>query len=521
MIGALTAPIFVVFAFMFKDSGGVWEHIAEFLLKDYIITTLKLGLGVSFVSLFVGSLSAYLTTFYEFKFVRFFQWALILPLAYPAYISAYMYGGILGVDGWVNKYLVLVFDISYADISFLDIMNLNGAIFVMSFCFYPYVYLFAKTALRNQSYSIFEAAKVFGSSEIRVFFKVFLPSLRPALAAGVFLAAMEAISDFGVVSYFGVNSFVNGIFKAWAGLGNLQAATKLAAMLMVFVFVLIYLEKIARKRSIYAFDSKGFRPIVRKKLGKFGSALAIILCFLPFLFGFILPTSKLIYWFLLSFKDVIGDDYMSLVKNTFYLAFISTFIITFVGFVLVYLAKLYQGSFSNFCVNIAKLGYSIPGAIVGVGILIVFSFLDSFFISFIDTKTLIFSGSILGLIYGYLVRFLAVSSGAFESSISKIPKTYSEAARSMGYGGFKILTKIDLPLLKGAFGTSFILVFVEILKELPLTLILRPFNFDTLSAYAMELSSQEMLVETSVPSLSIVVMAMIPIIILIKTTIRN
>lgn len=491
------------------------------MLQEYILTTLKIALGVSLITLLVGSLSAYITTFYEFKFVRFFEWALILPLAYPAYISAYMYGGILGIDGWVNKLIVKLTNLSHNDISFLDVMNVNGAIFVMSFCFYPYVYLFAKTALKNQSYSVFEAAKVFGSSESRVFFRVFLPSIRPALAAGVFLAVMESISDFGVVDYFGVASFVNGIFKAWTGLGNLQAATKLAAMLMLFVFVLIWFEKTARKKSIYAFDSKGFKPIVRKKLGKFGSFLAIFLCFLPFLFGFILPSFKLVYWFYLSYEDVMGDDYIILIKNTFFLASISTFVVTLVGFLLVYLAKLNQNSFSNLSVQIGKLGYSIPGAVVGVGILIVFSRLDTIYINLTNAKALFFSGSVLGLIYGYSVRFLAVSSGAFESSISKIPKTYNEAAKSMGYTSFNILRKIDLPLLKGAFGTSLILVFVEILKELPLTLILRPFNLDTLSAYAMELSSQEMLVETSVPSLSIVIMAIIPVIILIKTTIRN
>lgn len=521
IMGVLFAPIIVVFTFLFKDSGDIWQHIQTYLLSDYILTTLYLGLGVGICTFFIGSLTAWITSAYEFKGRKLFEWALILPLSFPAYIAAYMYGNTFGISGWVNKFLVHQFSLTYKELEFLDVMNTHGAIFVMSFVFYPYVYLMTKTAFKHQSFTIFEAAKVHGYNEAGLYLKIFLPAMRPAIAAGVFLSVMEAISDFGVVSYFGVTSFVNGIFKAWTDLGNLEAATKLASMLMLFVFILMWVERILRKRAKYSASQKGFKPIVRKKLSSSGTYIALFICFLPLLFGFILPGWQLCKGFILTYHEVINDEYLTKMLNTFLLAFITALLTTIFGFILIYLAKKHPNLFSKLSEQVAKLGYSIPGAVVGVGILIVFSKLDDFYISLSGASTVIFSGSVLGLVYGYSVRFLAVSCGSIEGGYSKIPNSYSDAAKIMGYSGWEILKKIDFILLKGTFGASLILVFVEILKELPLTLILRPFDFETLSTYAMELSSQEMIAETSVPSLSIVIMAMIPTILLIKTMIKD
>ncbi len=474
--------------------------------------------GSGLLSLIFGSLSAYITSFYKFRFSSFLEWALVLPLAYPAYIAAYMYGGILGTGGSFTNFLNETFNISYQNLWFLDVFSLGGAIFVISSVLYPYVYLSLKASLKQMSGSNIDALKIHGYSDFAMFFKI-LPSQRLALVAGVSLVMMEAMSDYGLVSYFGVSSFVAGIFRTWFGMGDLQTAAKLASTLMFFVFVLLFLESYQRRKISYAPLSKGFRPIEKTKLTGLKAFWAFLICSIPLSCGFLIPSYKMIEWFLLTYADVLDQEFISLCYNTFKLALVASLFTSIVGFFLVFINRLLNSQLSSISLQTSKLGYAVPGAVIGVGILSLLGFLSDTAESF-GLAHLFVGGSFLALIYGYAVRFLAVSCTNFESGYKNINKSYQEAGQVLGYTNFQILRKIDFPLLKSTYGTSLIIVFVEVLKELPLTLILRPFNFETLSTKALEFSTQEMILETSVPSMLIVLLSLIPVFVLIRTTLK-
>lgn len=512
-------PVIIVLSHIFAATDQqAWQDLVDYKLFAYAKNTILLMLGSGLISLFFGTICAWLTTAYKFPFSKTLEWALVLPLAFPAYISAYMYGGILGIEGSFTAWVSKTFGIAYTNLGFLDILNLPGTIFVVTSVLYPYVYLSVKASLKQMSQSSVDAARVYGYSPTKIFFKIVLPSQRLAIVAGVSLVMMEAMSDFGVVSYFGVDTFVNGIFSTWFGRGDLQLATKLASMLMIFVFILLFLEKMQRKGKNYSSVPKGFRPLEQVKLSGFGSLFAFIICFIPFLLGFLVPGWRMVDWFLLTYMDVVNEEYITLTLNTFKLALIATIVATIVGFILVYITQLYKSKTNSILLQISKLGYAVPGAVIGVGILTLFGFLRK-----IDDNIsfLFVGGSVVGLIFGYCVRFLAVSASSFESGYGTMNKNYKDAGKVMGYSWYEILKKIDIPLLKGAFGASLLIVFVEILKELPLTLILRPFNFETLSSKAQDFTIQEMMIQSAVPSVCIVLLSIIPVILLIKTTLRR
>lgn len=517
--GILLLPVIIVFSYILSPSTQAWQHLVEYKLFEYIKNTLILMLGSGFLALIFGTACAWLTTAYKFPFSKTLEWALVLPLAFPAYISAYMYGGILGIEGSFTAWVSKTFHLSYDKLWFLDIMSLPGAIFVIASVLYPYVYLSVKASLKQMSQSSIDAAKVYGYSPFSIFFKVILPSQRLSIVAGVSLVMMEAMSDYGTVSYFGVSTFVTGIFRTWFGMGDLNQATKLASMLMLFVFVLLFLEGWQRRSKNYASLSKGFRPIQKTKLKKLHAFIAFLICVLPFVFGFIVPSIKMLQWFFISFMDVIDEEYITLCINTFKLAFFATISTTILGFIIVYLTKFFKTRFSKTILQISKLGYAVPGAVIGVGILTFLGFLTDISSDY-GFAYLFVGGSLAALVYGYTIRFLAVSAATFESGYNQMDKNYQDMGKTLGYTNLQILKNIDFPLLKSAFGSSIIIVFVEVLKELPLTLILRPFNYETLSTRALEFTVQEMLVQCSVPSVSIVALSIVPVILLIKTTIR-
>lgn len=516
----MLAPLLVILSYFFTPSTDAWSHLVEYKLTEYVLNTFYLAFGVGFLSLIFGTISAYLTTSYKFFMSRILEWALVLPLAFPAYITAYMYAGITGPGGSFTKFLHDTFGFSYKSLEFMDILSFQGAVFVMFSALYPYVYLSAKAALRQQSCSLLEISRVEGYSEYQMFFKVLLPLIRPALVIGVSLAVMETISDFGVADYTGVSTFVVGIFRAWEGMSDLGAASKLASMLMFFVLILLYIEKWQRKNIRYSGDGKCFRPIMPEKLKGIKAVLAFLVCFFPFFVGFLVPGIQLLKWFFISL-EIIDENFFVATFNTAVISIISAFITTILGLGLAYALKVKPGKISQASLNLAKLGYSVPGAVIAVGILVVFGFIDRNYANLTGATTLLVGGTAIALVYGYCVRFLSVSAGNIESGISKISDSYSEAAKIMGYSKFEIFYKIDMPLLKGTIGMAVIIVFIEVLKELSLTLILRPFNFQTLSTYTYELTFQEMLAQSSVPALSIVLLALVPVIILIKTTLRR
>ncbi len=511
----ISAPAVIIFLYLFIGHSDNWQHLKDTLLFEYIFNSLYIMFGVAILTSIIGFTTAYLTSLYTFTFSRFFHYALILPFAFPAYIVAFIYGGMFDITGTVTTFILNLINKDLSEVVFFDIMSIEGAILVMSLVLYPYVYLICKTYLSFESASIIDASKTFNLSSWQILRKVILPISRPAIVAGVTLAVMEAVADFGVMDYFGVNTFVTGIFKTWFGMGSVEDAAKLASILMTFVFLIIVIERLQRRNKVFKSSGKDFKPIDKVKLTGFKSVLAFISCFIPVFFGFILPFVQLCYWFFISYEDIIDEDFITILYQTLLLAISSAFIITSLGLLFVYNVRKNQDKTSSILTQIVKLGYSIPGAVVAVGILSFFTILDKYIID-IFTNTYIISGTIIAIIFGYCVRFLAITINNFEAGFSRIPQTYDDAAKTLDVGEKRTFITIFMPLLKNSAFASFIVIFIEVIKELPLTMILRPFNYDTLAILSLELTQQSQIVESSVPSMFILIIGMISVVLLAK-----
>ena len=477
--------------------------------------------GVGLMTTVIGFTTAYITTIYTFSFSSFFHYALILPFAIPTYIVAFIYAGMFDMTGTVTTFFLDLIGKKVYEIDFYDIMSIEGAIIVMSLVLYPYVYLITKTYLRSESASVIDAAKTMGLSSWQIFYKVVLPISRPAIVAGAILAIMEAVSDFGVVDYYGVSTFVTGIFRTWFGMGSVEDASKLAAMLMTFIFLLIFLERFQRRNKKYKSSGKDFKPISKIRLTGTKNILAFITCFLPFFFGFLLPFIQMCFWFSISYEEIIDEDFFTLIEQTLFIAVGSAVLITCLALFFVYNARRTRAKLTDNIAQVAKLGYSIPGAVIAVGILIAFSLFDNsviyIFETYFDTNPgLIVGGTVAAVVFGYAVRFIAIAINNYESGFSNIPTTYDDATKTLQVGEKRAFTHVFAPLLKNASFAAFIMVFIEIIKELPLTMILRPFNFDTLAVRSYELTQQGQVVESSVPSMFIVILGIMSVLLLAK-----
>ncbi len=492
-----------------------WQHLKDTVLSEYVFNSLYIMFGVAFLTSIIGFTTAYITTMYSFTFSKFYHYALILPFAIPTYIISYVYAGMFDITGSVTMFILnLLGKENITQIYYMDIMSIQGAIIVMSLVLYPYVYLISKTYLIAESASIIDASKTMGLSPFATFRKVIIPISRPAIVAGTILAVMEAVADFGVVDYYGVPTFVTGIFRTWYGMGSVEDASKLASMLMLFVFTLIFLERFQRRNIRYRSSGKDFAPICKTPLKGKANVLAFIICFIPVFLGFILPLSQMTHWFILSYEDVIDEDFIRILLQTLSLGVGGSLLITMLGFIFVYNVRLHKNKISDNLTQIVKLGYSIPGAVVAVGVLSFFSHVDNIFNIFI-------SGSILAIIFAYCVRFLAISINNYESGFSKIPQSYDDACKTMSISETGKLRSVIFPLIKNSALASFIVVFIEIIKELPLTMILRPFNFDTLAVYSHELVGQAQLYESSVPAMFIVALGIVSVLLLAKKMIKD
>lgn len=470
--------------------------------------------GVAVLTSIMGFSTAYVTTFFKFSGSRFFHYASILPFAMPTYIISYIYGGMFDITGTVTTFILDLFEKRLDEVYFFDIMSIEGAIIVMSLVLYPYVYLISKTYLKAESSSIIDASKTMGLSNFQIFYKVIIPISRPAIVAGVILAVMEAVADFGVMDYYGVSTFVTGIFRTWLGMGSVEDASKLASMLMLFIFLLIFLERFQRRNRKYKSSGKDFKPITKEKLSKTGNIIAFLVCFIPFFFGFLLPFTQMSYWFYISYEDIIDESFLTVLIQTLSLGIFSSILITILAFIITYNVRVHKNKIAENLVQISKLGYSIPGAVVAVGILSFFSLVDK-------SLNILISGTVLAIIFGYVVRFIAVSINNYEAGFSKIPQTYDDACKTMQIGGFQTFFKMILPLIKGSMTASFIIVFIEVVKELPLTMILRPFNFDTLPVMSHELVTQSQIIESSVPAMFIVLLGIVSVILLARKMVKD
>jgi iron(III) transport system permease protein len=494
-----------------------WTHLTQTVLPDYILNTLWLCLGVGTGVGLIGVATAWLTTMHEFPGRRIFEWALVLPMAMPAYVMAYVYTDLLQFVGPVQTGLRETFGWQRGDYWFPDIRTLPGAVLIFVCVLYPYVYLLARSAFLERASGMLEAARTLGMGPWRAFFAVSLPLARPAIAAGIALALMETLADYGTVAYFAVNTFTTGIYRAWFSLGDRVAAAQLASMLLGFVLLLLMIERVSRGRARYNNTTGRNRPMAGAQLSGVPAVLAIIVCTLPLLLGFILPAILLLKMALTEGDAQFGERFIMLARNSFVLASITAGIAVLLALLLAYGARLSKTALANALNRLVGLGYAVPGAVIAVGVLIPVTRLDNWLAGqwltwFGYNPGLLLTGGIAALIYAYLVRVLGVALHSIESSLAKITPSMDDAARSLGLGQSETLRRVHAPMLRGSLLTAALLVFVDVMKELPATLVMRPFNFDTLATQAYTLASDERLAEASTASLAIVAVGLLPLI---------
>ena len=522
----IVSPIIAIGGSMLaSDSATVLRHLYDTLLGLYITNSLLLMLGVGILTLVIGVPTAWLTSVCEFPGRKLFVWALLLPLAFPAYIIAYTYTGLLDYYGPVFGLVrYIVGDEKFADLYF-SIRSLPGAIVLLSLVLYPYVYLLTRASFLEQSLGFIEVSRTLGYSMRETFLKVAIPLARPAIVAGVSLALMETLADYGTVQFFGVSTFTTGILRAFNSFGDATAAGQLSSMLLCFVGLLIFLEWFSRRKIQYhATKGKSIHQSKIQLRGKH-AVLAWLACFLPFFLGFLLPAMVLLKWTLFDAQYDLSK-FASLVWNSIYLAGLAAIIAVTLAIFLGYAKRNVPTRTVRSCVAVSGLGYAIPGAIIAVGIITPLVWLDhrliDFFGSYFEINIgLVLSGSIFALLFAYTVRFLAISLNSVQTGLQRIKPSMDYSARALGCRPLGVLKRVHLPVMRASLLTAFLIVFVDVLKELPATLVLRPFNFNTLAVRAYELASDERLIDAALPSLTIVLTGLIPVILLSKSMDRQ
>ncbi|PKO94289.1 MAG: iron ABC transporter permease [Betaproteobacteria bacterium HGW-Betaproteobacteria-10] len=500
-----------------SGTSATWAHMAHTVLPDYIVNSLWLCLGVGAGVALLGVATAWLTAMHDFPGRRIFSWALVLPLAMPAYVMAYVYTDLLQFVGPVQTALRETFGWVHGDYWFPDIRTLPGAMLMFVCVLYPYVYLLARSAFLERASGMLEAARTLGMGSWRAFFSVSLPLARPAIVTGVALALMETLADYGTVAYFAVDTFTTGIYRAWFSLGDRIAAAQLAAMLLGFVFLLLMAERMSRGRARYNNTTGRNRPMAGARLSGIRAALAVLACALPLLLGFLLPAILLLKMALTEGDAQFGERFLVLARNSFVLAATTAAIAVFLALIMAYGARLTKTRFANGLNRLVGLGYAVPGAVIAVGVLIPVTRLDNWLagqweVWFGHNPGLLLTGGMAALIYAYLARFLGVALNTVETSLAKITPNMDDAARSLGLGQNETLRRVHAPMLRGSLLTAGLLVFVDVMKELPATLVMRPFNFDTLATQTYTLASDERLAEASTAALAIVAVGLLPLI---------
>jgi iron(III) transport system permease protein len=514
----MISPVLVVLSGIFTDSSETWSHLVATVLPQYIQNSLILMLGVGLGVLGVGVSTAWLVSTCQFLGRSWFEWLLLLPLAAPAYLLAYVYTDVLDYFGPVQTGLRNLFGWERAtDYWFPDIRSIGGAIVLFSLTLYPYVYMLARVAFLEQSTATLEASRSLGCGPWRSFWTVALPLARPAIAAGTALALMETLNDFGTVEYFSVPTFTTGIYRTWFGLGDRPAAVQLAALLLLFIFALLLLEKWSRRRSKYYQSLSRNLAQTRYPLRGSRGLAAWLACLLPVLLGLLLPTGLLVSMTLRHADQTLDSDFLILGSHSLILASLTAVLAMGLSLVMAYGLRLNRTPLLRLSVQTASLGYAVPGAVIAVGILIplarVDNAIDGWMRATFDFSTgLLLSGTIVALIFAYLVRFLAVSFGSVEAGLAKIRPSLDDAARSLGQGPTQTLAKVHAPLMGSSLLTALMLVFVDVMKELPATLVIRPFNFDTLAVRVYQYAADERLVEAAAPALTILLVGLLPVI---------
>ena len=515
----LLGPVAALLLAASGDSGGLWEHLVDTVLATYVINTLLLMGGVGGVAIVFGISSAWVISRYDFAGRAVFEWMLLLPAAIPAYIIAYCYTDFFEYAGPVQSALRATFGWQTPrDYYFPEIRSLGGAVLVMASVLYPYIYMVTRIAFRLTPASLFEIALVHNKSQ---FWYVGLPLARPAIVAGLALVMMEVVSDFGTVEYFTVQTITLGIFNVWLGMNNLVAAAQISLIGFLFILGLLGLELYARSRQQYVSTSRTQNSLAPLPTTRLGTFICWLLCLIPISFGFFIPLGVLLQF--VSRGDVIAEflAIQPVVVSSVTIALAAAVFTMLVASLIVLTAAFRGGSKLRKLALISSTGYAFPGTILAIGILIYAGYIDDLlrFISGGIISSFLIAG--LGLLMlAYLVRFQAVGYGAILSGVRRLPENLMSASRVLGHGYGASLRQIILPLLKSSFIAGLMLVFVDIMKELPMTLLLRPFDFETLATYTYQFAKDEMLEKAALPSLMIVITGLIPVI-LMSTMLRR
>ncbi len=508
------SPILIILFSLFSDYSENWEHIYNYVLTDYIVNSLILVSGVSILVIIIGSVTAWIVTNYHFIGRRFFEWGLILPLAIPPYILAYTFTGLFDSYGTLNEVAGSIFNLQKSESFFPNIRNIYGAILVFSFTLYPYVYLICRTAFLNQSRSMFEVGRTLGLSQKLIFLKLALPIVRPALIAGTMIVAMETLSDFGAVDHFAVSTFTTGIFRTWYGMYDLTTAMQLASVLLIFITFCLVIERTSRRNASFSTISSNFKPMPIKKLSSQQSFLCFFVCFIPIFIGFVLPILEILNWSLRFNSGFFEKHFFRISFNTISLSVFSAILCTFIAMLINFSIRYQNSSIVKVTNPFLNIGYAVPGLILAVGIVQLFVFLDNNILNSFEGYFL--TGSIFGLIFAYIIKSYALANSTYEAGYQKISQTVDDTARILKSKGFNLLFRVHFPLLKTSFFTSILLVTSEVVKELPATLILRPFNFETLAVSTYIYASEERMIEAAAPATAIILIGLIPIFFLTK-----
>ena len=522
----VVSPLIAIIASAFAtDSLELLKHLFDTLIGTYVINSLLLMVGVGTLTLIIGVPTAWLTSVCEFPGRKVFVWALLLPLAFPAYIIAYTYTGILDYYGPVFSLIRhVVGEERFSDLYF-SVRSMPGAIILFSLVLYPYVYLLTRASFLEQSVRFVEISRMLGYNVRESFFKLSIPLARPAIVAGLSLALMETLADYGTVQFFGIGTFTTGIIRTFNSFGDATAAAQLSTMLLGFVGLLIFFEWFSRRKTQYhATKGKSIHQSKIRLRGK-KAALAWLACFIPVFLGFVLPALILLKWTLFDAQYELSE-FTVLVWHSIYLAAFAAIIAVTLSVILGYAKRTVPTRAVKGFVAVSGLGYAIPGAIIAVGIITPLVWLDHRLIELLKSGFdidigLILSGSIFALLFAYTVRFLAISLNAVQTGLQRIKPSMDYSARTLGYRQFGVLKRVHLPMIRASLITAFLIVFVDVLKELPATLILRPFDFNTLAVRAYELASDERLIDAALPSLTIILTGIIPVILLSKTMARE
>lgn len=517
----LALPIIFIGVELFSGPGETWSHIVKYLLPEYIGNSIYLILFCSILVLIFGVSSAWFVSRYDFRFRRQMEWLLILPLTIPSYIVGYAYAGIFDYGGSMD----LLFRQIGLDFIRLDIMNRAGLAFVLSISLFPYVYVSARAFFLNQANNLLEASKMLGVGERKTFFRLMLPLARPAIVAGLVLVLMEVLNDYGAATYYGVNTFTTGIFRSWFSLGEPQTAVYLSALLILIIFALILFEKWQVRKVKFTTSKTNNTHILRKKPKGVMRLVIFSAVSMPVLLGFIIPLAQLSYWAVITASTVFDMKFVMISLQSFAIAIVSAIITVFFALLLIYFSKWSAIGAIKSISRIGVLGYAIPGAVIAIGIMIPTLALDKWLINILGNfgidSGLIINGTLIALLYAYAVRFLAVAYNPIDSTALKVDNSIPDSSKVLGVGNLKTFFKIEFPLIKTGVFSAVILVFIDVMKELPLTLILKPYRIDTLAVKAFEYASDEMVMEASIPSLFIIFTAMIPVIFLNKLLIKK